>query len=288
MTHHRKRHPGRQHSRRTPLTPIAIAIATLAAGCLWAAHTLTKDHTTPATPTSPTTISADDLQTVTLPPHIPSQTKHYKGFTINFNAYNRTPNYVTWELLRTETDGPATRQSHKFWQDPDIKNCPKTSDYTRSGYDRGHLYPAADAKWDPQSMAHSFTMANITPQAHALNAGAWKTLEEKERQWADRDSALIIIAGPIYQDDDRLRIGQAGIRVPSAYFKILLAPYIPQPRAIAFIYPNTHCPGNMQNYAQTVDHVEHLTGLDFFSALPDDIENSIESTYSFKTWNRQK
>ena len=122
---------------------------------------------------------------------------------------------------------------------------------------------------------------------HALNAGAWKTLEDKERLWAKRDSAIIIIAGPIYQSEDKLRIGQAGVRVPSAYFKVLLAPYVDNPRAIAFVYPNEQCPGNMQNYSQSVDYVESITGFDFFSSLPDEIENKIESTYSFKEWNKR-
>lgn len=282
----RKRTSRRPARRRAPyLMPLLIALAILAAGCIWATHTWHKNQGTPNTPAIST--KSEELQKVAIPANLPSQTKRYEGFTVDFNASNRTANYVSWELLGTETDGASSRSGEKFWQDPDIKNCPRTSDYTRSGYDRGHLYPAADAKWSPQSMTQCFTMANITPQVHALNGGAWKTLEDKERQWAQRDSALIIIAGPIYTPDDKLRIGQADVRVPSAYFKVLLAPYLDNPRAIAFIYPNTHCPGNMENYACTVDYVETLTGFDFFSSLPDDTENAIESAYSFKDWNKR-
>lgn len=262
-----------------------IIIAILTAGCIWAARGYISTKETERTSTL--NQSAEDLQMVSIPSKLPSKVKKYEGFIVDFNASNRTPNYVSWELLASETDGPYSRNGEKFWQDEDIKNCPRTSDYTRSGYDRGHMFPAADAKWSKEAMYQCFSMANITPQVHALNAGAWKTLEEKERLWAKRDSAIIIISGPIYQEADNLRIGDAGVRVPSAYFKVLFAPYVENPRAIAFVYPNEHCPGNMQNYSTSVDYVEELTGFDFFATLPDDIENKIESTFSFKEWNKR-
>lgn len=227
----------------------------------------------------------EGLQQVKMPSATPSQIKEYEGFTVSFNSQNHTPNWVAWELLGTETEGPNTR-SDKFWGDPDINGCPEPTDYKRSGYDKGHMCPAADQKWSTKAMNDCFVMTNMCPQQHALNAGAWKTLEEKERQWAKRDSALVIIAGPVYDASDRHAVGPIGVRVPSAFFKILLAPYAEQPRAIAFVYPNMSAPGNMQQYATTVDAVEELTGYDFFAALPDDVEQAVESTFSFNDWNR--
>lgn len=215
-----------------------------------------------------------------------AQIKDYEGFTVAFNAANGTPDYVAWELLGSETDGAWSR-SDKFWQDPEIKGCPESKDYSNSGYDRGHLCPAADQKWSPRAMQDCFVMANMCPQAHALNAGAWKTLEQKERLWAQRDSAIIIVAGPIYENSDKERIGEAGVRVPGAFFKVMLAPYLPEPRAIGFVYPNMTSPGNMQNYVMTVREVEKLTGLDFFSSLPDDVEEQLETTSSFRDWNKK-
>lgn len=225
------------------------------------------------------------LETVKLPDSLPSQTKEYIGFTISFNKDNRTPNYVAWELLGEETTG-ATGRGDKFWTDPDLEGCPTTSDYTRSGYDRGHMCPSADQKWSTEAMEDCFVMANICPQEHALNNGAWKTLENKERQWAQRDSAIMIVAGPLYTPADTKRIGQAGVRVPGAFFKVLLAPYLDEPRGIAFVYPNMTAPGNMQNYAMSIDELERITGYDFFPALPDDVEEKVEATFSFKEWNR--
>ncbi len=262
-----------------------VVLTLLAGGIAWAVNTCR--HNASSANEKPLATASSDLLKVDIPASLPAQFKAYEGFEVNFNAYNRTANYVAWELLPEETTGTGSRKGEKFWQDPDIKNCPETSDYTHSGYDRGHLYPAADAKWSPESMRQCFTMANITPQVHALNGGAWKTLEDKERQWAKRDGGLIIVAGPIYQKSDKTRIGEAGVRVPSAFFKVMLAPSTDTPRAIAFVYPNEHCPGNMMNYAQSVDYVEEVTGFDFFPALPDDVENNIEATFSFKEWNKR-
>lgn len=227
----------------------------------------------------------DGLDIVITPSAVESKEYQYEGFRLSFNQHNRTPNWVAWELLDSETDGPAKRHN-KFWQDTNVEGCPSTNDYKSSGYDRGHMCPAADQKWSQKAMDDCFVMANMCPQDHSLNSGAWNTLENKERNWAQRDSAIMIIAGPIYETSDKTTIGN-GVLVPSAFFKVLLAPYIEKPRAIAFVYPNMSAPGNMQNYVMTVDDLEKMTGYDFFSALPDDMESEVESVASFREWNER-
>lgn len=227
-----------------------------------------------------------DLLSVRTPSSVKSQLKDYEGFRVSFNADNHTPNWVSWELLATETDGAESRYN-KFWQDVELEGCPTTKDYSNSGYDRGHMCPAADQKWSERAMIDCFSLANMVPQANALNTGAWKTLESKERLWAKRDSAIVIVAGPIYENRDKERIGAAGVRVPGAFFKVMIAPYLEEPRGIAFVYPNMSSPGNMENYVMTIRDVEKLTGYDFFHNLPDDIEESVETVSSFRDWNRQ-
>lgn len=220
-------------------------------------------------------------------PGTPEQIVEYEGFTVSFNPSNKTPNWVAWELLETEAEGVSGR-SNNFWQDDRVENCPTTRDYSYSGWDRGHMCPAADQKWSRKAMEDCFVLTNIAPQDHALNAGAWQTLEKKERAWAKRDSAIVIIAGPIYKDSDSERIGEAGVRVPGAFFKVMIAPYLENPRGIGFIYPNMSSPGNMKDYAMTIDEVEEITGIDFFYNLPDDLEKEIESKTSFKEWNKTR
>lgn len=228
----------------------------------------------------------DGLETVAIPQGLASQIKEYTGFTLSFNKDNRTPNYVAWELLGSEVSTEWPRNDN-FWCDKDLEGCPQKTEYyySISGYERGHMCPAADQRWSEQAMYDCFVMANMCPQIHDLNAGAWEKLEEKERLWAQRDSAVMIIAGPIYVEGETY-IEKSKVRVPDAFFKVLIAPYLDEPRGIAFVYPHMKCPGNMQDYATTIDEVEKMTGFDFFSALPDEIENAIESTYSFTEWNK--
>lgn len=233
----------------------------------------------------PVTVHYDGLEEVKIPTGFASQIKEYTGFTLSFNKDNKTPNYVAWELLGTEVSNEVSRTDN-FWQDPEIEGCTAHRDYTNSGYDRGHMCPAADQKWSTEAMNDCFVMANMCPQLHDLNAGAWETLESKERQWAKRDSAVMIIAGPIYTEDDTKYFGNAKVRVPGAFFKILLAPYLSEPRGIAFVYPHMKCEGNMQDYATSIDEVEKITGFDFFSSLPKEIENKVESSYSYSDWNK--
>ncbi len=232
------------------------------------------------------TISVENLEEVTIPSNLPSFYKGYEGFNAYFNPERHTPNCISWALHRDETSGASSR-SNKFWTDTEVEGCADTRDYTKSGFDRGHLCPAGEQKWSDTAMHDSFVMTNICPQKHDLNSGAWKTLEDKERIWANRDSIIVIVAGPIYNSENPERIGQTGVAVPDAFFKVFLAPYALPMRAIGFVYPNMKCSGNMENYATTVDEIEKITRLDFFSALPDEIENQVESTASFKEWNQR-
>ncbi len=228
---------------------------------------------------------ATRLQQVILPPGTPNEEINYYGFKVGFNPQLHIPNYVCWELLDTETDGPIERQ-RQFSSDPAVSSCPTTDDYRNSGFDRGHMCPAGDMKWDRRAMQDCFLLTNICPQNKKLNSGSWKKLEEKCRRWAQRDSALIIISGPITTDRLTRTIGQNKVAVPERFFKIVFAPYAHPPRAIAFIMPNAQVPGGMQAAVCTVDRVEAETGMDFFATLPDDIENSIESQASFPLWER--
>ncbi len=225
--------------------------------------------------------------TVALPDGLPSQIVDYEGYTVSFNRENHTPNYSAWELTRDETEGTVKR-SNKFMTDNNVYGCPDTRDYTRSGYDRGHLCPANDMKWSEEAMNACFYMTNICPQSHDLNNGAWKTLELKTQDWARHDSVLYIIAGPIYTASDRERIGETGVRVPSSFFKVIVAPAVENPRGIAFVYPNMASPGNMMDYSCTIDQLEEMTGYDFFPDMSPELEKKIEAVTSFKEWNRNR
>lgn len=230
-------------------------------------------------------IEALELQKVKTPADLDQVLIPYLGFTVNFNPTTHQPNYVAWELLGSETDGETGRQS-SFGADDQVAGCASPADYRASGYDRGHMAPAGDMKWDPEAMRQSFLMTNICPQAGDLNRGSWKKLEEKCRAHAVADSAIIIIAGPIFDRDPEEFIGDTRVPVPQRFFKVILSPFAPHPRAIGFIMPNGHVPGGMQPCAVSVDEVERITGMDFFAALPDELENALEAQCDFNTWSR--
>lgn len=227
-------------------------------------------------------VPADSLSDVRLPSGISQQKAVYTGYTASFNPSLRIPNFVVYELTGTEAEGTGERARH-FLQDTAIENCPEPSDYTKSGFDRGHMAPAADMKWSGQAMRESFYMTNICPQNHALNSGGWKRLEEKVRDWAIRDSALVVITGPIVQS--RPKRLDSGVAIPDGFFKVLLAPYATPMRGIAFIYKNEGGQKKIEMQAVSIDSVEAATGFDFFHALPDEIENRIEKSYSYQEWN---
>ena len=210
----------------------------------------------------------------------------YQGFTVSYNSETHQPNWVAWELLASETDGESNRESN-FTTDYNVEGCSTTDDYRGSGYDRGHMAPAGDMKWSAETMRESFLMTNICPQAGDLNRGAWKKLEEKCRQRAVADSAVVIVCGPIFSPGEGVeRIGKTGVAVPRRFFKVVLSPYTDPPKAIGFIMPNGYVKGGMQTHAVSVDSVEAVTGHDFFSALPDEVENRIEAECDFSRWSR--
>ncbi|MDE6535948.1 MAG: DNA/RNA non-specific endonuclease [Muribaculaceae bacterium] len=241
-------------------------------------------------PETPAIITeTDGLLEVKTAPGVTEQIKEYTGFTVSFNADTHLPNWVSWELTADKTSGPAERKGKRFFKDYDIKGCPAHRDYTGSGYTRGHMAPAGDMKWSEEAMTDCFTMANMCPQLQALNSGTWGKVEDKCRQWALRDSALIIIAGPVINPPapDEF-IGDIEVAVPKQFFKVVLAPYANPPRAIGFLMPQGKVYGGMQATVVTVDSIESLTGHDFFASLPDSIETLIESKAQFHKWNNAK
>lgn len=199
------------------------------------------------------------------------------GYTVSYNNTYKTPNWVAWELTRQETNGDEERKD-KFIPDPDLPE-PKAehADYTNSGYDRGHMAPAADMKWSEKAMEESFYMSNICPQDRKLNRDDWGSLEETCRGWARKYGTVYIACGPIYDKKSPKRIGRNKVAVPDRFFKVVLIYNRKKPQAMGFLFENKAHHRKLENYMVTVDEIEQITGLDFFSRLPDDIENKIEA-----------
>lgn len=265
------------------LTIIVLAILSITGYC--------RSHQ-PSSSASPRGFDADTsltaaLQRVDIPDTIPCIPISYTGMNIGFNPSLHIPNWVAWQLTDIETQGTEPR-TNKFLADDNIPGSADPFDYNYSGYDRGHMAPAGDMKWDKKANAESFYMTNIIPQVKALNTGTWKKLEEKCRQWARHYGDIYIVCGPILTDPPIEYIGDSRVCVPRRFFKAILALDYERPRAIGFIMPNAKVPGGMQEAAVSIDRIEQLTGYDLFSALPDDIESAVESECDFHYWSTLK
>lgn len=213
----------------------------------------------------------------------PDQIVEHLGYTASFNTKWRISNWVAYELTKTETSGESKR-NNRFTADPMIKGEQATNaDYTRSGYDRGHMAPAADMSWSRKAMDESFYFTNICPQAPELNRGIWKSLEEKGRDWAVRDSAIMIVCGPIVRKNDKT-IGINRVVVPSMFYKVILSPFGKKPKAIGFLFENKGSNADLKKLAVPVDSIEKLTGIDFFPKLPDPIESKVERSFNLNDW----
>ncbi|MGN1257166.1 MAG: DNA/RNA non-specific endonuclease [Bacteroidaceae bacterium] len=212
----------------------------------------------------------------------------HEGFTLSYNKKHLLPNWVAWLLTRERTKGTEKRADN-FQPDESVKKGPVAvdADYRGSGYDRGHMCPAADCKHNRQSMNECFLLTNICPQTHNLNAGDWKELETKTRQWAQRYDSIYVVCGPVLQKGRRYhKVGENQVTVPEKFFKVLLRFTAPdQAQAIGFIYDNDEDTNHpLEYYAVTVDSVEALTGINFFSKLEKRVERKAESQYDMKWW----
>ena len=214
----------------------------------------------------------------------PEQILKRVAYTASYNSDLRIPNWVAWQLTGAHTEGKNKRAGVKFQEDTDVP-LPRAVDfdYVRSGYDRGHLCPSADNRWDATAQEQSFLLTNVCPQDHNLNVGDWHELENLCRKWAKTYGSIYIVAGPVLLKGKHKTIGKNKVTVPEAFFKVVLC-MEGEPKAIGFIYRNESGNRPKSYYVNTIDDVERITGIDFFPALPDDVEKAVEATCNLEEW----
>lgn len=234
---------------------------------------------------------APDTGNINLELAIPQFTKSTKsqviehiGYTVSYNEQRRNPNWVAYELTAEEVDGTEPRGS-KFVPDPSVTGRQAVdNDYKNSGWDRGHLAPAADMKWSEQAMDESFYLSNISPQNGNLNRGVWKSIEELTRDNAQRYGEILVVTGPVFTNKKGLgSIGNNDVHIPNAFYKVLLA-YDNGYKGIGFYCENKAGKKKLDKYAKSIDEIEDITGIDFFHLLPDDIESTAESRFDWNDW----
>lgn len=231
----------------------------------------------------------DDVFTKYEQPRVKSKKNiiYHTGFSLQFNTETNCADWVAWELNEYEAATNKVNRTNDFKADDKVPGNHRVEpyDYRGSGYDRGHLCPAGDMGWSYEAMTDCFYMSNICPQHSVLNQRWWEHLESACRRWAMREGRIYICCGPIYEDDSQQYIGNdTKVRVPSAFFKVVLSLKKNEEKAIGFIYRNDGSRQTMDDAAVSVDEVESITGLDFFYRVDDKIEKTVESTFNLKQW----
>ena len=213
----------------------------------------------------------------------------YQGYVSSYNPETLIPDWVAYELTADETRGEATRAEKDFSMDFNWEGKQaRREDYWGSGWTRGHMAPAGDFMWDDSAMTETFYFMNICPQREELNNKDWQYLEKQVRAWARKYDKVWVVTGPIVGDNIYGTIGEDHVVVPDAFYKAVMVHDGKRYQAIAFVMGNDAERYWLQDCALTIDELEQKTGIDFYPALPDDIEDDTESRYDFSVWGIRK
>jgi endonuclease G len=209
----------------------------------------------------------------------------YTGFHLLYNEEYEQAAWVAYILTDEQVLSGTESRTENFRADTAIVTGSATPrDYLRSGYDRGHLAPAADMKWSPVAMSESFLMSNMSPQAPGFNRGVWSRLESKVRDWAIENDSILVITGPVFYGIDEY-IGENLVGVPKYYFKVIADISPPDYKVISFLLWNTGSSEDLFSFAVSIDSLELITGYDFFATHPDqEIIERMETSVNSYGW----
>lgn len=217
-------------------------------------------------------------------PFTDSEVLQYKGFHLSYNETHEQANWVAYILTAKHVKIKGRDRTDNFHADDNVSTeSASIEDYAGSGYDRGHLAPAADMKWSARSMEESFLMSNMSPQNPSFNRGIWKELEEKVRDMAVANKSIYVITGPVLKDI-KGSIGKNKISIPSHYYKVILDISPPDHKAIAFYLPNKASDTPLTSFAMSVDQLEAITGFDFFHHVNNPDMETIEAKFDTRSW----
>ena len=202
-------------------------------------------------------------------------------YTLSYNEKHEQAEWVHYYLDKNRISGNIERTNNFRVDNKVSTGSASLADYKGSGYDRGHLAPAGDMKRDKISMSQSFLLSNISPQNASFNRGGWKKLEGLVRAWAENNALYVTTAGIL--KNNLKTIGFNKVSVPDRFYKIIYQ--LKDQKMIAFLMPNEKVTLPLASYIVSVDKIEDLTGIDFYSKLEDDLEEKLESQKSIKGWN---
>ncbi len=196
-----------------------------------------------------------------------------------WTAHIASPELTTGNLARIDS----------FIPDPQVKTgTAVTVDYWYSGYDRGHLVPSADMRWNYNALKATYMYSNTSPQLPELNRESWAELEDWVRRYVNFSGRRVfVVTGPVLREGLPIMEKpnrENDVSIPEYFFKAIADLDGDTPKAIGFIQRNGSNDGPPISYAVPVDSIEALTGLDLFHKLDDAVENNIEAMREPRDW----
>jgi endonuclease G len=211
------------------------------------------------------------------------------GYVLSYNSGRKVPNWVSWEL-NTSYLGSVDRQDDFRPDDTLPANLPQAqlSDYSGSGYDRGHMCPSADRTLTVAANSQTFFLSNMVPQAANNNQGPWAAMENDLRTIARSGKELFIISGGTFSSTSNT-IG-TGVVVPDKTFKVVVvldavgqgpSSVTTGTRVIGVMMPNENNQisrtADWRSFRVSVDSIEAATGQNFLSDVDPAIQAVVEA-----------
>lgn len=219
-----------------------------------------------------------------LPTSTTGQIVHHEHYSLSYSEPHEQAEWVAYELKKSHLSNTNFKRPY-FEIDKAVKTgAADWRNYKNSGYDRGHLCPAGDRRFSKEAHDETFLTSNISPQDHQFNSGIWNTLEQKVRYWARKYDGVFVVTGGVLKGK-MATIGDEEVSVPNQFYKVLIDVNSGRPKMIAFLLPHEDSNLPLYTFVVSVDEIEELTGIDFFSELDDAIENKLEASSSYKGWS---
>ena len=206
-------------------------------------------------------------------------------YTLSYSEDHEQAEWVAYALDKNQLSKNEIKRPY-FEEDPKVISISADwRNYKNSGYDRGHLCPAADRRFSVSAYNETFLTSNVSPQDREFNAGIWNRLEQKVRRWAKKHDGVYVVTGGVLKNNLK-GIGYENVSVPEDFFKIILDTSGGEYKAIAFLIPNRPSSQSYYDFVVSIDEVEAKTGIDFFAKLPDSVESEFESINGIKNWGK--
>lgn len=222
-----------------------------------------------------------------LPSSTTNQIVKHDYYTLSYNEKYEQAEWVAYELKEEYLINNNFKRPF-FIEDPKVQTqSADWRNYKKTGYDKGHLCPAADMEFSLAAYNDTFFTSNISPQKHSFNGGIWSRLENKTRYWASKYKRIYVITGGVLESGLKT-IGKEKVSVPNYFYKILLDDSRGEYKMIGFLVPAVSSKKSLYDFVVSVDKIEQMTGIDFFPKLNDKVENQLEKNSDYKSWSFDK